>query len=112
MFYSKKRRVVTGRYILNEISHYLLFTIIVGASIFYFKNVYAKKVRVYNHLELKHNFKNCIIVGKTDTDNKYTLLLHNPILHLNSDSNVLYIDYKVRVCDYTYFYNFIGDTIK
>lgn len=99
--------------ILNNISTIILVLCFVGGLCYYFSSEHKKYVRVYNHLELKHNFKNCMIVGKSDADDNYTLLLYNPVLHdHNRDNVILYIDYKVRVPDYTYFNLFIGDTIK
>lgn len=60
-----------------------------------------------NYIELKHSYKNCIIVGKSDKHEQYMLYINNPYI----DNNNL-IDYKVKVKDYIYFNWFIGDTIK
>ena len=57
-----------------------------------------------NIVELKAQYKNCIVVDKHQTDNTYTLDIRNPITNKIE---------KQYVKDYIY-YNiyFIGDTIK
>lgn len=64
--------------------------------------------KVYNYIDLKNDYKNCIIIGKDNFNGAYKLKLCNPFLHEEG----LSVDYTIFVKDYIYFNNFIGDTIK
>lgn len=94
-----------GSYILNNISTTIILILIITLGLIYLHDRHPK---VYNYIEMKNTYKNCIIVGKDNFGGVYKLKLCNPFLHENG----LSVDYNIYVKDYIYFHNFIGDTIK
>ena len=84
-----------GSYILNNISTTIILILITALGLIYLHDSHPK---VYNYIEMKNTYKNCIIVGKENKDNTY--------------ENELKVDYVILVKDYIYFNKFIGDTIK
>lgn len=94
-----------GSYILNNISTTIILILIITLGLIYLHDRHPK---VYNYIEMKNAYKNCIIVGKENKDNTYKLKLYNPYIH----ENELRVDYVILVKDYIYFNKFIGDTIK
>lgn len=94
-------------HILNNITCCLCLLIVGGIAIMLTLKM-SNEPKVYNYIELKNNYKNCIIVGKDNFGGVYKLKLCNPFLHENG----LSVDYNIYVKDYIYFHNFIGDTIK
>lgn len=94
-----------GSYILNNISTTIILILIITLGLIYLHDRHPK---VYNYIEMKNTYKNCIIVGKENKDNTYKLKLYNPYVH----ENELKVDYVILVKDYIYFNKFIGDTIK
>lgn len=95
--------------IVNNISKTVLSIILILlASTFFYMLYDSIEVNTdktpYNIVELKAQYKNCIVVDKHQTNNTYTLDIRNPITNKIE---------KQYVKDYIY-YNiyFIGDTIK
>lgn len=97
--------------VLENISYFLTVTALVACFGVYAYTKYQRKYEVLQYIDLKHRYKNCIIIGKSDHKG-YMLLLHNPVLHKNDTTGVLNVDYKVYTKDYVYFNNYIGDIIK
>lgn len=100
------RKNSTG-HILNNISNFLICVSLITLILIYLGDMLVDDTEPLNYIELKHSYKNCIIVGKSDKHEQYMLYINNPYI----DNNNL-IDYKVKVKDYIYFNWFIGDTIK
>lgn len=89
-------------YVMNRISSLIIIILTIVLVILYSKDAYDKRHRTLNYIEMRHSYKNCIIVYKTEY-NGYKLYLHNPV----SNKAV-----TIKVEDYIYFNWFIGDTIK
>lgn len=98
-------------HILNSISNVLIIVCTCIFLVFAIKKYCKKYNKTLNYIELRNDYKNCIIMGKSNHDD-YILLLHNPFLHMDDSTGVKNVDYKVHVTDYIYFNKFIGDTIK
>ena len=55
------------------------------------------------YIELKHNYKNCVIVKKGELFYKQFIIVRNPITKKES---------RVYVKPHVFYYHHIGDTIK
>lgn len=90
----------TFKIILEIIIVLLLVYVLWNDAVFGF----FKKAQVYNHFEMRNEFKNYVIADKHyDCDTTYYMILKNPV-----DSKTK----KIKVKDYVYLHWFVGDTIK
>lgn len=95
-------------HILNDISNFIICVSLIVLLLIYIKEqLPTNDTKALEYIELKHSYKNCIIVGKSERNEQYILHLRNPFMNNNN-----FVDYNVRVKDYVFFNFYIGDTIK
>lgn len=98
----------SSSHILNNISNFIICVALIVLILIYIKEqLPSNDTEALEYIELKHSYKNCIIVGKSEKQNRYILYLRNPFMNNNN-----FADYSIEVKDYVFFNFYIGDTIK